>query len=472
MKHHKNKHKHVAAQCSSSPFLQTTKYPILALLALMSLLSSFSCYSAAASSSEASTIRILYNSRLIQTFMKRDDAALPTLLDKNSVPLSSFRFRVAFSLRGGGNDDDSLTKADTFDLDDHYDSSEAEDNVFNVAAENVTTQDDDGNTENSISSETKEQIKIWSGKDPIAFASPTHPGYSIKPDEITGVGGWLAHRAIYQSSSDNDTTNNSTCWIQDDVKHYLTRYNDAKYNLSSQTQPTKPRILILYGSLRSESYSRKLAYEFARLLEVLDCDVRIYHAQQLPLKNHPSINDATHLKVLELRALTLWSHGHVWVSPEVHGTLTGVFKNQIDWIPLNTGSVRPTQGRTVCVSQVNGGSQSFNAVNALRLLARWMRMPCCTNQSSVPMAWKEFDCRGRMKESSFRERVVDVAEEFVKFTRVMMVPVADVLTDRYSERMEKLREGGRLLTQEEKEGRKEKEALLKAVVDHSLEEGS
>lgn len=136
----------------------------------------------------------------------------------------------------------------------------------------------------------------------------------------------------------------------------------------------------------------------------------------------------------------------------MHGQITGIFKNQIDWIPLNTGSVRPTQGKTCCVAQVNGGSQSFNAVNTLRLLARWMRMPCCTNQSSVAKAWKEFE-DGRMMDSDFRLRVVDVAEEFAKFTAVM-VPVADQLTDRYSERMEKMREGGLLLTQQEKERQK------------------
>ena len=141
----------------------------------------------------------------------------------------------------------------------------------------------------------------------------------------------------------------------------------------------------------------------------------------------------------------------MWVSPEMHGQITGVFKNQIDWIPLNTGSVRPTQGRTCCVAQVNGGSQSFNAVNTLRLLARWMRMPCSTNQSAVPKAWKEFDDDGRMKESSFRDRVIDVAEEFAKFTSVM-VPVAGDLTNRYSERKEKEAEG-KLLTQAEKETR-------------------
>ena len=156
------------------------------------------------------------------------------------------------------------------------------------------------------------------------------------------------------------------------------------------------------------------------------------------------------MKVQELRALTQWSDGHVWVSPEMHGQITGVFKNQIDWIPLNTGSIRPTQGKTCCVAQVNGGSQSFNAVNALRILARWMRMPCVTNQSSVPKAWQEFnDDDGRMKESSYRDRVVDVAEEFAKFTAIM-APISDALTDRFSERKEK-EANGRLLSQAEKE---------------------
>jgi arsenical resistance protein ArsH len=214
---------------------------------------------------------------------------------------------------------------------------------------------------------------------------------------------------------------------------------------------------VLYGSLREESFSRKLAYEFARLLELLGCDVRVYNPRGLPVRD-PTLED--HVKVEELRALTHWSDGHVWVSPEMHGTVTGVFKNQIDWIPLNTGSVRPTQGKTCCVAQVNGGSQSFNAINYLRLLARWMRMPISTNQSSVPKAWQEFDSEtGRMKDSSLRERVVDVAEEFAKFTAVM-VPVADQLTDRYSERKEKLNEG-RLLTQAEKEAQKTIEASRK-----------
>ena len=176
--------------------------------------------------------------------------------------------------------------------------------------------------------------------------------------------------------------------------------------------------------------------------------MRVYNPRGLPVRD-PAIEDE--VKVQELRALTQWSDGHMWVSPEMHGTITGVFKNQIDWIPLNTGSIRPTQGKTCCVAQVNGGSQSFNAINALRLLARWMRMPCNTNQSSVPKAWQEFE-NGRMKESSYRDRVVDVAEEFAKFTAVM-VPVADDLTDRYSERKEIAKEG-KLLSQAQKEASK------------------
>lgn len=155
----------------------------------------------------------------------------------------------------------------------------------------------------------------------------------------------------------------------------------------------------------------------------------------------------------ELRELSLWSEGHVWCAPELHGGLCGTFKNQIDWIPLDSGSVRPTQGKSVAVMQVNGGSQSFNTVNALRLLARWMRMACVVNQSSVAVAWKEFDDDGRMKDSSFRERVVDVLEEYFKH-HLINREYADTLTDRYSERKERA-EKGRLLTQAEKEAEKD-----------------
>jgi arsenic resistance protein ArsH len=280
---------------------------------------------------------------------------------------------------------------------------------------------------------------IWSGDDKEAFASLQHAGYTIESDPVTHTGGWLAHRAAWETQEDGAV---APCWIKDEVIEKLT-----KYDYSTMPIGRGPRILILYGSLRPTSFSRKLAYEFARLLELLGCDVRVYNPRGLPVRD-PSLENE--LKVLEIRALSHWSEGHVWVSPEMHGTITGTFKNQIDWIPLNTGSVRPTQGRTCLVAQVNGGSQSFNGVNALRLLARWMRMPCNTNQSSIAMAWKEFeDDTGRMKDSSFRDRVVDCAEEFAKFSAVM-TPIADELTDRYSERKEK-EEKGRLLTQSEKE---------------------
>ncbi|MCJ2094777.1 arsenical resistance protein ArsH [Methylobacterium sp. J-072] len=194
-----------------------------------------------------------------------------------------------------------------------------------------------------------------------------------------------------------------------------------------------PRFLILYGSLRERSFSRFLAYEAARLLEALGGEVRIYDAHGLPL---PDDTTADHPKVQELRALSLWSEGQVWVSPERHGTLTGVMKSQIDWLPLSEGSLRPTQGRTLAVMQVSGGSQSFNAVNSLRLLGRWMRMITIPNQSSVPMAYKEFDAAGRMKPGPLYERVVDVCEELMKFT-LLTRERAEYLVDRYSERKER-----------------------------------
>jgi arsenic resistance protein ArsH len=191
-----------------------------------------------------------------------------------------------------------------------------------------------------------------------------------------------------------------------------------------------PRFLILYGSLRERSFSRFLAYEAARLLERMGGEVRIYDAHGLPL---PDDGPASHPKVQELRALSLWSEGQVWVSPERHGTMTGVMKSQIDWIPLAEGSVRPTQGRTLAVMQVSGGSQSFNAVNALRVLGRWMRMITIPNQSSVPLAFREFDEVGRMKPGPLYDRVVDVCEELMKFT-LLTRGRAEYLVDRYSER--------------------------------------
>jgi len=191
-----------------------------------------------------------------------------------------------------------------------------------------------------------------------------------------------------------------------------------------------PRILILYGSLRPQSFSRKLALEAARTLQRLGAETRMFDPRELPMLDSVP---GDHPKVRELRELSLWSEGQVWVSPERHGAVTGVFKNQIDWLPLEDGSVRPTQGRTLAVMQVCGGSQSFNVVNALRLLGRWMRMVTIPNQSSVPKAWTEFDDAGRMKPSAYYDRVVDVMEELLKFT-LMIRGRSDYLVDRYSER--------------------------------------
>ncbi|MBY5313283.1 arsenical resistance protein ArsH [Rhizobium leguminosarum] len=196
----------------------------------------------------------------------------------------------------------------------------------------------------------------------------------------------------------------------------------------------KPRILILYGSLRAVSYSRFLAQEAARLLEYFGCEVRIFNPEGLPL---PDAVPASHPKVQELREWSAWSEGQVWVSPERHGAMTGIMKAQIDWIPLSVGSVRPTQGKTLAVMQVSGGSQSFNAVSQLRILGRWMRMIAIPNQSSVAKAFQEFDADGRMKPSSYYDRVVDVCEELVKFT-LLTRDASNYLTDRYSERKEEV----------------------------------
>ncbi|KQW29359.1 NADPH-dependent FMN reductase [Rhizobium sp. Root274] len=194
----------------------------------------------------------------------------------------------------------------------------------------------------------------------------------------------------------------------------------------------KPRILILYGSVRQVSYSRLLAMEAKRLLEHFSAEVKVFDPSGLPL---PDDAPVSHPKVQELRELSEWSEGQVWVSPERHGTLTGIMKAQIDWIPLSIGAIRPTQGKTLAVMQVSGGSQSFNAVNAMRLLGRWMRMITIPNQSSVAKAYQEFDGEGRMKPSSYYERVVDVCEELVKFT-LLTRDISGYLTDRYSERKE------------------------------------
>lgn len=204
-----------------------------------------------------------------------------------------------------------------------------------------------------------------------------------------------------------------------------------------------PKILVLYGSLRERSFSRLASEEAGRLLRWYGCEVRTFDPSGLPL---PDDAEAEHPKVQELRDLAEWSDGMLWVSPERHGAMTGVMKAQVDWIPLSLGGVRPTQGKTLAVMEVSGGSQSFNAVNQLRILGRWMRMITIPNQSSVPKAFNEFDDAGRMKPSPLYMRIVDVCEELVKFTWLTRGRSA-YLTDRYSERVESAEELSRRVNQ-------------------------
>ncbi len=197
-----------------------------------------------------------------------------------------------------------------------------------------------------------------------------------------------------------------------------------------------PRILLLYGSVRDRSYSRLVTEESARILQKLGAETRIFDPQGLP---QPDGVIEDHPKVKELRDLVLWTEGMVWTSPERHGAMTSILKAQIDWIPLSIGAVRPTQGKTLAVMQVSGGSQSFNAVNQMRVLGRWMRMITIPNQSSVAKAYLEFEEDGRMKPSSYYDRIVDVMEELMKFT-LLTRECADYLVDRYSERKESAEE--------------------------------
>ena len=202
--------------------------------------------------------------------------------------------------------------------------------------------------------------------------------------------------------------------------------------LASKSSTHKPRILLLYGSLRTRSFSRLAIQEAAALLDKMGADTRIFNPQGLPL---PDSEEVSHPKVIELRDLVEWSEGMVWCSPERHGSMTGIMKSQIDWIPLSIGAVRPTQGKTLAVMQVCGGPQSFNTVNQLRILGRWMRMLTIPNQSSVAKAFQEFDDNDRMKPSPYYDRIVDVMEELVKFT-LLVREHKDYLVDRYSERKE------------------------------------
>lgn len=202
-------------------------------------------------------------------------------------------------------------------------------------------------------------------------------------------------------------------------------------NLGNMEPP--PRMLLLYGSLRERSFSRLVVEEAARLLQLFGCETRIFDPFDLPLPDQVASDD--HPAVHELRHHSLWSDAHVWCSPERHGQITGIMKAQIDHLPLAYKGLRPTQGRTLAVMQVSAGSQSFNSVNTLRLLGRWMRMFTIPNQSSVAQAYAEFDDQGRMKPSSYYDRIVDVIEELVRFT-VLLRPHKDQLVDRYSERVD------------------------------------
>jgi len=204
-----------------------------------------------------------------------------------------------------------------------------------------------------------------------------------------------------------------------------------------------PRILILTGSLRKRSFSRLVGEESKRIMEAMGAEVRTFDPTGLPL---PDTVDETHPKIVELRDLAVWSEGMVWVSPERHGSMTGIMKAQIDWLPLSMGGVRPTQGKTLAVMQVCGGSQSFNAVNQMRILGRWMRMITIPNQSSVAKAWAEFDNDDRMKPSPYYNRIVDVCEELVKFTWLIRGR-AEYLVDRYSERVETVEETSKRVNQ-------------------------
>ena len=199
---------------------------------------------------------------------------------------------------------------------------------------------------------------------------------------------------------------------------------------SSPLASHPPRILLLYGSVRERSFSCLASEEAARLLQAMGCETRTFDPRGLPL---PDDAPESHPKVQQLRELAAWAEGMVWCSPERHGAMTGILKSQIDWIPLSVGAVRPTQGKTLALMQVSGGSQSFNAVNQMRILGRWMRMLTIPNQSSVAKAFMEFDDAGRMKPTSYYDRMVDVMEELVKFT-LLTRNVSPWLTDRYSER--------------------------------------
>lgn len=178
-----------------------------------------------------------------------------------------------------------------------------------------------------------------------------------------------------------------------------------------------------------------LSFEVARLLHYLGCDVRVYDPRGLPLRDDPSISTSTHPKVNELLDCIAWSQAQFWCSPEQHGNMTGIMKTMIDHIPLSSQAIRPTQGKVLAIAQVSGGSQSFNALNSMRILGRWMRMFTIPNQASLPKAYTQFTAEGRLTNSSNRSRLVDVVEELVKISCILQDHQA-ILGDRFSERKE------------------------------------
>jgi len=212
---------------------------------------------------------------------------------------------------------------------------------------------------------------------------------------------------------------------------YLTNEQFKLYPTVQQVSEHQPRVLMLYGSLRKHSFSRLAAEESGRILQAMGAEVKFFNPKDLPLFDNNE--SAEHPKVKELRELVQWSEAQVWSSPEIHGNMSGVMKTQIDWIPLSIGAVRPTQGKTLAVMQVTGGSQSFNAINNMRILGRWMRMLTIPNQSSVAKAYNEFTNDGMMKHSAYRDRIVDVMEELMRFTYLTR-DHSEFLLDRYSER--------------------------------------
>ncbi|KAF2176861.1 arsenate resistance ArsH [Zopfia rhizophila CBS 207.26] len=273
-----------------------------------------------------------------------------------------------------------------------------------------------------------------------ALAVDTIPAYHGRSFAIPSTEDDAHVRATYRQFLLDDTVSRSD-WVSQLELSTVLKMVDEEIFAKGQE---RLRVLVLYGSMRTRSYSKLLAYEAARILFRLGCDVRVFDPSGLPVKDDVQ---HSHAKVQELRELSKWSDGHMWVSPEQHGNLTAVFKNQIDWIPLSTGSVRPTQGRTLAIAQVCGGSQSFNCVNSLRILGRWMRMFTIPNQSSIPKAYTQFTEAGaaeggsRLMPSSNRDRVVDCMEEFVKYT-IVMRPHFYLFGDRFSEREERRGKGG------------------------------